>query len=144
MNWKNEAADKLDRYEAMRASLVNLPEELRRLEQEAEGLRAVDTEKLHVVTSGSSNDRLLNNLVRRQELQQILEQTQSWVRSMDRALGVLEPNERLLLERMYIQPGKGGVQWLCRELDCEVSSVYRRRDKALHKFTLALYGTVES
>jgi hypothetical protein len=56
----------------------------------------------------------------------------------------LTPEERLVLLRIFILPESGSIQRLCDELNVEQSSVYRKRDKALEAFTLALYGRVES
>ncbi|MCD7860112.1 MAG: hypothetical protein LUH51_08170 [Firmicutes bacterium] len=38
----------------------------------------------------------------------------------------------------------GNVDRLCGDLACEQSTVYRKRDKALRHFTIALYGLTES
>jgi len=45
MNWKTEAMEKLKRYEAMRKSVENIPEELCRLELAATGIRS--TAEMH-------------------------------------------------------------------------------------------------
>lgn len=144
MNWKTEAVEKLRRFDAMRQSLVCLPEEIRRLESAARGLRGPTTDKIPVRGGGSRReDALLNNIVHRMELQRNLEQAESWVRCAQGALGVLTPQERLILLRLYICPEKKAVDRLCGELDMEKSSLYRLREQALRKFTLALYGVGE-
>ena len=76
----------------------------------------------------------------RQELQWRLEQAQNWLACTDRALAVLSKEEKLVLHRFYISPEKGSIERLCNELGLESSSVYRKRDKALRHFTVALYG----
>ena len=86
----------------------------------------------------------MDNLVHRQELQWTLEQAKSWVRITERALRTLSPEEKLILHRMYILPERGCLDRLSMELGIEQSTIYRRRDKALHKFTMALYGIVEA
>lgn len=145
MNWKTEAMEKLRRYDAMRQAAVNLPEEIDRLEAAVCGLRGVNTDAAPVKGGGNRReDALLNNLVHRQELEMALQQAQSWLRTADRALAALTPEEKLVLHRFYIYPERGSVDRLCGELGVEQSSVYRKRDKALRKFTIALYGTVES
>lgn len=141
MNWKTEAMEKLRRYDAMRAAAVNLPEEITRLEIAARSIRGTDL-KATPVKGGENRkeDALLSNLVHRQELKWSLEQAQSWIKSADQALGSLTPEERLVLSRFYIYPERGSVDRLCGELGVEQSSIYRKRDKALRKFTIALYG----
>lgn len=141
MNWKDEAMDKLRNYDALRQSLSIIPEELERLEQEASALRGVDFEKPTVKSSGSRRENaLINNLVQRRELAQNFQQAQRLVRNTDQALGALYPDEKLVLHRLYLYPEKGALDRLCGELGVEQSSIYRKRDKALHHFTMAYYG----
>lgn len=133
--------EKLRRYDAMRLATANLPEEISRLELDATRIRSANIDATPVKGGGNKREEaLLSNLVHRQELQWSLEQAQSWLKTADRALGALSPEERLVLTRLYIYPERGCVDRLCGELGVEQSSVYRRRDTALRKFTLALYG----
>ena len=87
---------------------------------------------------------MLSNIVHREELERALEQAKLWVDIVDGGLGVLDDEERLVLDRFYIHRGKGNVSRLCEELAVEQSSIYRRRDAALRKFTVALYGCAEN
>lgn len=145
MNWKTEAVEKLRRYDAMRQAMVNIPEEIRRLEGEVYSLRGKGMEQAPVKERGCRpEDILLTNLVCRQELAAALEQTGNWLRITDRALGALNPEEKLILHRLYICPERGSLDRLCTDLEVEQSSIYRKRDKALQKFTYALYGACES
>lgn len=144
MNWKAEAIEKLRRYDAMRQAAVNLPEEITRLEDEACSLRGVIPEDAPVMGSSRREDALLSNMVHRQELEAALRQAKAWLHTADRALAALTPEEKLVLHRFYIYPERGSVDRLCGELRVEQSSVYRKREKALYKFTVALYGATES
>ena len=144
MNWKSEAKEKLKRYDAMRLATINIPEEMERLEIDAQSIRSAKTDA-PVVNSGESKpeDALLNNIINRQELAWTLQQAQFWLKSTDRALTALTGEEKLILHRLYIYPEIGAPERLCKELGMETSSVYRRRDKALRHFTLAYYGIDE-
>lgn len=145
MNWKGEAVEKLRRYDAMRQSVRNIPEEMQRLEIDACSIRGARTDGTPVKGGGNGReDALLNNLVHRQQLQWALEQAQLWLQITERALSALTPEEKLVLHRFYLYPERGSVDRLCGELGVEQSSVYRKRDKALYKFTVALYGCPES
>lgn len=145
MNWKVEATDKLRRYDAVKQAMVNIPEEIRRLEGEAYSLRSKNMEDAPVRERGCRpEDVLLSNLVQRQELTMVLERTADWLRIADRALSALTPEEKLILHRLYIYPERGSLDRLCQELKVEQSSIYRKRDKALRKFTYALYGICEN
>lgn len=141
MNWKNEAVERLKKYDAMCLAADNIPQEIRRLEDAATSIRSARTDGVRVQAGGNHREEiLLNNMMSRQELCWRLEQTKMWLSCMDKALGVLTPEEKQVLQRFYIYPGKGNVEQLCRELGVETSSVYRKRDKALWRFTIALYG----
>lgn len=145
MNWKTEAIDKLHRYDAMCQAVQNIPKELQRLELAASSIRGAQTDGTPVKGSGGRREEaLLDNLVYRQELESCLEQAKLWLSAVDGALAVLEPEDRLILSKMLIYPERNGVQSLCGMLRCEQSSVYRKRDKALHRFTVALYGAPDS
>lgn len=145
MNWKTEAMEKLRRYDAVRRAAVNIPLELSRLKAE---YTAVGSGMPELLPGGdgfrNKEDWLMSNIVFRQELQQSLEQSIQWLDVTNRALGALDPEERLVLHHLYMYPQADALEQLCQKLEVEKSSVYRRRDKALQKFTLALYGTAES
>ena len=144
MNWKNEAIERLSRYDAMKGALLSLPEELKRLEAEAINLKAVRTDKVVVKSGADNGDALINNLVSQEEIRYALAQAKRWVKTTDRALSILLPEEKLVLHRMYVSRERGVIDRLCMELGCEQSSIYRKRDSALRKFTIALYGFTET
>ncbi len=144
MNWKQEAVDKLRRFDAMRLSVKNIPAEIQRLELEAKAIRSSRTDGVRVRTTANAEDNLLSNLVKRQELQQSFEQADLWLQTVCRGLSSLNPEEKLILQRLYICPEKGGVDRLCQDLGVEQSTVYRKRDQALQRFTLSMYGSLES
>ncbi len=144
MNWKTEAIEKLRRYDAMRQAVQNIPLEMERLKLAAVSLRGASTDKTPVKGGGNRQEEaLLSNLVHRQELSWSLEQAKCWVAVTEGALSTLTPEEKLVLHRLYICPQRGAVDRLCGELGVEQSSVYRKRDKALHHFTVSLYGFPE-
>ena len=145
MNWKAEATEKLRSYETMRLAIRNLPREIERLEAEYTGIGAQRfTGRVTARDQRNREERMLNNIVQRQELQWSLEQTRRWIRLMDRGLAVLDDREKAILEQLYIYPRAGAMERLCAELGVEKTSIYRRRDRALEKFTRAMYGFTES
>lgn len=145
MNWKLEAVEKLRRYDAVRRAVINIPEEIARLKAEYTAIGAGLPELLPGNRDERKReDRLMNNIVCRQELQNALEQARQWMDTVSRALSGLDPEERFVLHQMYICPCTDAVEHLCEKLELEKSSIYRRRDKALQKFTIAMYGCVES
>lgn len=145
MNWKAEALEKLQKLDPMQKALHNIPVELSRLEIDARTIRGANLDGPAVKTSGSKReDALLNNLVHRQELAWNLEQAKLWVDTVQDALCSLTSEEKTILSRLYICPERGALERLCLELGVEQSSIYRKREKALRRFTQALYGYTET
>ena len=145
MNWKYEAIDKLKHYEAKKQALQSIPQEMKRLESVMCSIRSATADGTPVSGGGSGReDMMLNNIVHRDELERSLEQAQIWVDTVHDALMMLGEDDRLILDRFYINPAKGNVDRLCEELAVEQATVYRRREKALRLFTMALYGCMET
>ena len=137
--------EKLRRYDVMRRALGNIPEEIRRLKEEARAIRVSSFD--HIVVRGGGGcreDAPIDNLVKRQELEWTLKRVKHWVLVADRGLAALLPDEKLVLQRLYLHPEKDALQRLCDELGVEQSTVYRKRDQALQRFTTALYGFSEA
>ena len=145
MNWKREAIDKLKNYEAHREALENIPKEIKRLESAYAGIRSATTDGTPVSGGGNTReDSMLSNIVHRDELKRRLKEARLWVAQVDKALAVLDDEERLVLDRFYIHRTKGNVGELCERLNVEQATVYRKRDSALRRFTIALYGVTET
>ena len=145
MNWKREAVDKLKNYEAHKQALESLPKEIRRLESTYIGIRSATTDGTPISGGGSTReDSMLSNIVHRDELKRRLKEARLWVAQVDKALAVLDDEERLVLDRFYIHRAKGNVGELCERLNVEQATVYRKRDSALRRFTIALYGVTET
>ncbi len=140
MNWKKEAVEKLKHYDEMFRAACSIPEEIKALELQIYSVRSADPKKAKVRGGEGAASRLLDALVYREELKNALRRAKLWLSFTDRALEALKPDERLILRRMYVYPQRGSLQRLTEELGVEQSTLYRRRDKALERFTVALYG----
>ncbi len=144
--WKYKAIDKLKDYSAQKAALQNLPEEIARLESEACSIKSATGDGTPVKGGGSGReDRLLSNIVKREEHKAMLHRVTLAVRQVERGLNVLTGEERHLLDVMYIINEKGRADRLMEELGlAEESSLYKRVNKALLRFTIAMYGATEN
>ena len=145
MDFKREAAERLRLYNDKKDSIINMEEDLRRLELEMTRIRSATTDSI-AVSGGSSTreDAMVNNLAARGEKELSLEATRIWLRVTERALSKLDGEERLVLARMYINRERNAVSRLREELGLEDDrSVYRRKDKALRRFTILMYGRTE-
>lgn len=144
MNWKPEAVEKLRMYEAKKLAIQSIPEEISRLEIAMESIRSATSDGTPVAGGGSRReDMLLSNIVLREELNRSFEQSQKWVALVDAGLEILTKEERLVLDRFYIHPGRGVAERLAEELNLDTKTVYKRKDAALRKFTVSLYGGTE-
>ena len=144
MEWKQEAIEKLMQYKYRRQALENIPAEIKRLEQDYQSIRSSVPDR--VIDHGSSRreDAMLGNIVKREELARQLESARDWVALVDKGLANLDYEDRLVLYNFFINKHKGACEDLCELLNREKAQVYRRRDIALRRFTLALYGGIES
>ena len=75
MNWKQEAVERLKKFALMHKSVSTIPREIKRLETEACSIRSARTDATPLRGGGNRREEaMLNNLVRRQNLQWALEQ----------------------------------------------------------------------
>ena len=145
MDWKREAADKLRDFEARKLALKNLPLERERVRSVMEGIRSAGVDGGPVKNGlNRREDRLLGCMVQLEELDRTEKQNRAWVNMVNTGLSVLTEEERLVLDRLVICPHPGNLDRVCQELAMERATVYRRRDAALRKFTLAMYGELEA
>ena len=144
--WKYKAIDKLKDYTAQKASLSNIQKEIARLESEACSIKSATADGTPVKGGGSGReDRLLSNIVKREEHKAMLHRAELAVGMVDTGLSVLSQEERHTLNLMYIVREKGAVDRLMDEYGLqEESSLYKRVNKALLHFTIAMYGATES
>lgn len=145
MDWKTISIDDLREYNARRQSLEALPLQIAELDVEMTGIRS--SGNMGVVGSGGSGSRedwLLGCMMKKEKLQRNLDRAKLWVSFMDKGLAALTEDERHILDRFYINPAKGNVDRLCEELFVEKTALYKRKDAALRRFTVALYGCAES
>lgn len=89
-------------------------------------------------------EKELTNSDAMQDVEIHLEETKLWLRVMNRALSALTEDELLVLYRMYINRERNSIDRLCDELGLsDRRSVYKRRDCALRRLTIMLYGVTE-
>lgn len=145
MYWKYEAIENLKDYSAKKASIQNLTDEIMELTAKRGSIRSATADGIAVKGGGSGReDAMINNMVRLDKLQENLHDTEQFIARMDRGLDFLELDENELLVRFYIEPEKHVAEHFADELGIDVKTVYHRKDRALRKFTIAMYGCIES
>ena len=113
-------AEVLKRYRLMRISMDTLPGRIGLLEQRA-GEKPAAAAELQRLSRG-------------------LELAQQQCSAVDSGMACLTEDEQWVLHRFFIEPEPGCAGILCEELGCEQAQVYRVRQRALQKLTVALYG----
>ena len=143
MNWKQESKEELREYEAKRTAAESIPEDIKQLEGQM--VKLGGSSNATPVKGGGSpwEDRQINLIVKIDKLKTSLNYAKDWCSKVERGLAVLTDEEKLILDRFYINPAKGNVDRLCGDLHVERSAVYERMDKALRRYTLARYGCIE-
>ena len=146
VNWKHEAIERLRNYNAKIRAQTSIPEDIARLKSVYGSVQSSIKGGIPV-KGGNGNKReeaLLSNIVERQKLREGLRQVRLWLSVFDRSLNALSPDDQLLLDMLYINPNKGNIERLCEQFGIEKNTVYYRRDRALKRFTIAMYGHIES
>lgn len=138
MTTRQRAREVLRAHRYNVAAEASLPDEIRRLDLELASPRVSRPDAL--LGGGDEHDRLERLIVRRDELKLRLEIAELSVRSVERALDALRPDERHILEVMDIDRQRGAPARLAEELYADVSTVHRLEARALDHFSLAMYG----
>lgn len=143
MNWQKEAVNDLKAYEARKLSIDNMKKRIRELEQRAIKLGSLSSDVPVKGGASKSEDALINNIAERDRLNQNIDAVQCLLDIIDNGLSVLNDEERMVLNEFYINRSSQHIEKLCDELHCEKSRVYSIKDKALYKFTIAMYGVID-
>ena len=143
MSQLKDTIHRLKNLDAERDALTNIPQRIRILELEYDGIKAAQTDSNPV--SGGENKQeevRLNNILKRQNLTRDLERTRQEVEQIEDAMAKLTSAERRVLELFFINRPKEYIEILSEELCCERPTVYRLKDKALLELTRRLCGQV--
>ena len=62
------------------------------------------------------------------------------VENLDNALSLLTPEERIMADLLFIHPKKRNIEKVCKLLQVEHATAYRRRKLLLSKLQQALIG----
>ena len=144
LDWKREAADELRNYQNRKLAITNIAGQINDLRREITSIRSASADGSPV--AGGSNgrdDALVNNIVKRERLEEALRLTENRVQRVEHAMNQISERDRCVLQRFYITPCIGGVERLCRELAIEKTTAYRWKDCALRNFTITMYGLTE-
>ena len=145
LNWQVFAIQRLRDFQSRQEAVVNLGEQIKMLEDRFTTIRSARTDATPV-QGGDSNKReemLMHNIATREELENNLAIVECEIAITEKGLAALNETEKKILTRFYINRTKGYIERLCDELYISKTELYRQKDEALKRFTMACYGIVE-
>ena len=144
MNWKKEAENDLRSYMRRKDSLQNIQDKIASLDDRMQSIRGGMSDATPVQGGESrTQGNLINCIAEKERLGHTRAAVARLVKLVERGLAGLTDQERRVLELFYIQRQDGYIERLMDELHVERAHVYRIKDAALYKFTVALYGITE-
>lgn len=144
MNWQKEAINDLRQYYARKQSLENMAERKLALEEKFKAIKCAMSDSTPVMGGASRiEDNMLNNIVERQKIDLNTEATSRLVKITERGLSGLNDQQRLVLEKFYMDRYPNHVERLSESLCVEKSQVYRLKDEALYSFTVSMFGLID-
>ena len=107
MNYKQYIIPDLQSLNAWRAALTTIPERIRALEMAYGAIRSAMTDATPVAGGTTVRDEMLvSNIAERDKLKSNLEITRHNVKRLESALELLPRDERIILERFYVNRDK--------------------------------------
>lgn len=144
MDWRNESIWELRNLEAKRASIADIQTQIREFDLRMKAVRSATSDATPVSGGGSGReDMLLNWVTEKDALAATLAVVRLQIELIERALQALSDEDREILELCYIRARSGTLNQLCERLQCEVATVYRRRNRALRNYTIRRRGMME-
>ncbi len=144
MNYYIFSVDRLKNYENRKQALENIPEQIKNLELQLTSIRSATTDETPSYGGGNHReDALINNISKREELKNNYAIAEREVNVTEKGLAVLSEEERKILNRFFMHRTKNYIEHLCDELYISKTELYRRKDVALKKFTVACYGIAD-
>lgn len=145
MEYYTFSINRLKDYEKRKQALENIPEQIKNLEMQFTAIRSATTDETPV-QGGKGNrreDMLIYNISKREELKYNYSIVEREVNITEKGLAVLNDNEKRILYLFFVNRAKDYIERLCDELFMSRTDVYRHKDAALKKFTMAVYGIVD-
>lgn len=140
--WKMKCKADLFNLRKNEAAILSIPEEINMERERMTSIKSASTGTAPVQGGGTSYEERMNNSICLIDLlSDKLRFAESEVRLTKKALTALTDEERRILEVLYIDKQKNGVQRLCEELGCDDSTVWRKANRALTGYCIARHGT---
>lgn len=143
MDWKKEAVNELKLYVPRKASLKNLKDRIRVLNENYVSLKEMCNDTPVMGTKTPTEEKLINNIVEREKLSNNLKAIEELLRLTEQGLTCLTERQRSVIEELYINKGDRSIDHICQDLHIEKTRLYEIKDEALYRFTVGTYGFAE-
>ncbi len=145
MKLKKEAENELRNYIKMENVIKHNTEMIYVIDQDMIALRSVKLDG-SPVSGGTSTreDWLIDKISKKDKLELMINIAKKQLELIERGLLTLTEEEQKILRYFYVDRPKDYIDRLCDELGYEQSSLYYHKDIALRKYTLAVYGVIDT
>ena len=144
MNWATVSIQRLKDYEIRKQAVENTAEQIEMLEERFKAIRSATTDGTPTPTNTNRREEMLAyNITMREELKNNLAFAQREIALTEKGLAACTEKEKRILSLFYITRTRNHIQQLCDELYVSKTELYRLKDEALRKFTIAMYGIVD-
>jgi hypothetical protein len=144
VNWCVFAIQRLRDYENKKQAIKSINEQIQILKEKYVSIRSATTDGTPVQDNNNKREEMLiYNISKREELQRNLKIITHEIKITENGLNVLTCEEKKILNDFFINRRKDYILRLCDELHISKTELYRSKDEALKKFTVACYGIVE-
>ena len=144
MNWKKEAVNLLKEYPMRKDSLQSLKQRHAMLDREVKELTAREEIPSVKGELSAAQNQLLSSTAEQKQLQLNYQLAKVQLQWIEKGLSALDEDERMVLEGFYLIGGPCVKSDLMDALCNERSALYQLKDRALRKFTMSMYGLLES
>lgn len=143
MNWQKEAVNDLKTYQERVQGSISISERIKILEERYITLKGVSSGEPVMGGTSKQEDKLINNIDERERLKAALNEVNRLIKLTDNALNSLSDKDKFILEMFFINRPHNYKDILCEKFHVEEAQIYRMKDAALKKYTIAMYGIVE-
>ena len=139
--WKMKCKADLFNLRKKEAAILSIPEEINMERERMTSIKSASTGTAPVQGGGTSYEERMNNSICLIDLlSDNLRIAESEVRLTKKALAALPDEERRILDVLYIDKQRDGVDRLSNELGCDERTVWRKATRALEGYNIARHG----
>ena len=139
--WKMKCKADLFNLRKNEAAILSIPEEINMERERMTSIKSASTGTAPVQGGGTSYEERMNNSICLIDLlSDNLRFAEAEVRLTKKALATLTDEERRVLEVLYIDKQKNGVQRLREAFGCDERTIWRKASRALDGYNTARHG----